>query len=190
MGCGRAEIETEPDHSAHSMAVAPEADTAMDDHMSLYQIESTWTDQWGESRPLRSLQGKPQVVAMTYTSCQVACPVIVADLRRIESSLDSLNSDAGILILSLDPDRDTPEQMAAYVKKQGLSDRWTLMTAPDDQVRELAALLGVRYRRLQDGEYTHSNIISVLDERGVLVHRQEGLGPDLVRSTVSFITGR
>jgi protein SCO1/2 len=178
------------DHAAHASQAPPEPVAPALGDLSLYQLESAWTDQHGQSRLLTSLGGRPQLVAMTYTSCQVSCPVIVADLKRIEAALDEHAVEAGIVLFSLDPARDTPEQLAAYAAEQGLSDRWTLLRAPDDQVREMAALLGVRYRRSEDGEYAHSNMISVLDAGGALSFQQKGLGPDLVTSTIDFMTGR
>ncbi len=186
------EMEAMPgvDHSVHAAQPAPEPGQPALGDLSLYQLESAWTDQNGQSRSLVSLAGQPQLVAMTYTSCQVSCPVIVADLKRIEAALDQKSVAAGIVLFSLDPTRDTPEKLAAYALEQGLSSRWTLLRAPDDQVREMAALLGVRYIRSQDGEYAHSNMISVLDEEGALAFQQKGLGPDLVTSTVDFLTGR
>ena len=184
------EAMPEMDHSAHAAQPVPEPGEPTLGDLSLYQLESLWTDQNGQSRSLASLAGQPQLVAMTYTSCQVSCPVIVADLKRIEAALDRESIEAGITLFSLDPTRDTPEKLAAYAAEQGLSSRWTLLRAPDDQVREMAALLGVRYIRSQDGEYAHSNMISVLDEGGALAFQQKGLGPDLVTSTVAFITGQ
>ena len=53
---------------------------------------------------------------------------------------------------------------------------WTLMTGSDDQVLELAALLGVKYKRISDLDYSHSNIITVLNREGEIRHQQTGLG--------------
>lgn len=39
-------------------------------------------------------------------------------------------------------------------------------------------MLGVQYRQTEPGEWVHSNLISVLDRDGVVVHRQVGLGTD------------
>lgn len=177
-------------HASHAAEPAPApAEPAIGD-LSLYQLDAPWTDHAGASRTLESLAGEPVLVAMTYTLCQVSCPVILADLRRIESSLDAEGLEARIVLLSLDPDRDRPEQLAAYHQDKELSSRWTLFRAPDDQVREMAALLGVSYRRTPDGEVAHSNLISVLDAGGVLVHQQRGLGPGLAQGTIDFLTSQ
>ena len=52
------------------------------------------------------------------------------------------------------------------------------MNGSAGQIRELAALLGVKYRADGDGEFAHSNIITVLDEKGEIAHRRTGIGGD------------
>jgi protein SCO1/2 len=58
--------------------------------------------------------------------------------------------------------------------------RWSLLATDEDGVRELAAVLGVKYRPEAGGEMAHSSIIFLIDAEGVIRHRQEGLnqGPD------------
>lgn len=176
-------------HESHEMEASPEVASEHASHgaipapvqpalgeLSLYQLDTPWTDHAGNLTELRSLAGQPVLAAMTYTLCQVSCPVILADLKRIESELIEAGVDFRIVLFSLDPKRDTPEQLSTFRSEKRLSDRWVLLTAPDDQVREMAALLGVSYQRKADGEVSHSNIISVLDATGALAHQQLGLG--------------
>ena len=54
---------------------------------SLYNLDSTWTNQDGESVALDSLAGKPVVAAMGYTTCKDICPAIVANMMSIEKHL-------------------------------------------------------------------------------------------------------
>src|SRR5664280_1299995 len=54
---------------------------------SIYQSESTWTTDAGKELALRSLAGRPQVVAMFFANCQYTCPLIVNDMKRIEAEL-------------------------------------------------------------------------------------------------------
>jgi protein SCO1/2 len=54
--------------------------------------------------------------------------------------------------------------------------RWRLLRAPEDTVREIAAVLGIKYRRLPDGNFNHSSIITLLDPDGVVIVRAEGIG--------------
>ncbi|TXK47541.1 SCO family protein [Pontibacter qinzhouensis] len=148
--------------------------------MSLYQLSSEWQNQAGITQPLAQLKGKVQLVAMVYTHCRYACPRIIADLKRIESSLDEYKrDDVGIVLITMDPDRDTPEKLRQFASANRLDpSRWTLLTSSHDNIRELAALLNMKYKTELDGEISHANIISVLTTTGELVHQQEGLGLD------------
>ena len=147
---------------------------------SVYHARSAWTDQHGTERTLRTLEGRVQVVAMVYTSCAYACPRIMLDMKRIEAALGpDLEDDVGFVVVSIDPERDTPEKLAEFARGSRLDpERWTLLNGADGDIRELAVLLGVQYRQTAPGEWVHSNLITVLDRAGVVAHRQLGLGTD------------
>lgn len=158
--------------------------------MSLYQLESDWQNQHGQELQLQELQGKVQLVTMIYTHCSYACPRIIADLKRIEMGLEQYKrEDIGIVLVTMDPARDTPERLLQFAKSNNLDPtRWTLLTSEQDNIRELAALLNMKYKTELDGEISHSNIITVLSETGEIIHQAEGLGvePD---ETVNAIKG-
>jgi protein SCO1/2 len=145
---------------------------------SLYELPSEWRDQRGDTVRLSQLAGAVRVVAMVYTSCQATCPLIVADLKRIEAALPpDRRADVGFVLVSLDPERDTPGRLAAWAEQTRLDPaRWTLLAGGDDDVRELAATLDVRYQAQADGELAHTNGLTVLDRSGGIIHRQVGLG--------------
>ena len=145
---------------------------------SLYNLESTWRDQDGRERKISDIRGKVQVVAMMFTHCDYACPRILADLKAIESQLEP-NAQVGFLLASFDTERDQPKTLKAYAQTRGLSPRrWGLLHGSAPAVRELAATLGVKYKRMPSGAFSHSNLITVLDPGGEIIHRQEGLGAD------------
>ncbi|PKV75443.1 SCO family protein [Pontibacter ramchanderi] len=146
--------------------------------MSLYNLDSDWQNQRGEELKLQNFQGKVQLVAMVYTHCSYACPRIVADLKRIEMGLEQYKQeDIGIVLVTMDPARDTPARLLQFAESNNLNPkRWTLLTSEQDNIRELAALLNMKYKMELDGEISHSNIISVLNENGEIIHQAEGLG--------------
>ncbi len=147
---------------------------------SLYNISSEWQNQTGETLPFSQLHGKVQVVAMVYTSCQYACPRILAELKNIETALAEYSTgEIGFCIVTIDPERDTIEAYKDYAVKQSLdSDRWTFLRGSAGDILELANLLGVKYKKLYDGEFSHSNIITLLNEEGEVVYQLNGLGAD------------
>ena len=72
---------------------------------------------------------------------------------------------------------DTPGRLAEWGARTGLDPaRWTLLAGDAGAVREVAAVLGVRYQAQADGELAHTNAITVLDRAGAVVHQQVGLG--------------
>ena len=156
------------DHMSHMKASKPLSGT------SIYNLTSSWTNQDGKPVTLESLRGEPVVVAMAYTSCKDICPMIVADMVAIEDRAKQA-SITGIrfAFFSLDPAIDTPERLTAYAHDHGLDPaHWTLYHGDDKAVRELAAALGVRYRRDASGGFDHSAIITILDADGTIVAQQ------------------
>jgi protein SCO1/2 len=146
---------------------------------SVYHATSVWTDQTGAERTLVSLAGRPVVLAMLYTSCAVACPRLMMDMKRIEGELGRRADDVRFVVVSIDPERDTPERLAEFAAGSRLDPaHWTLLHGDEGDILELAAMLGVQYRRTAPGEWVHSNLITVLDAEGVVAHRQLGLGTD------------
>jgi protein SCO1/2 len=155
---------------------------------SLYQVESTWTTDTQKQMKLGDLAGRPQVVAMFFANCQYACPIIVNDMRRIEAALPpERRDDVGFTLVSFDSKRDTPATLAAYRQIRRLpANRWTLLHGEPDEVLELAALLGVRYKEDAQGQFAHSNVITILNAQGEIVHQQVGLNQD-IRETVRVL---
>lgn len=143
---------------------------------SLYQVESKWATDAGKEIKFGDLAGKPQVVLMFFSHCTTACPILVYDLRRIESSLTpDERSRIGFTLVSFDSERDTPAVLAQYRKALNLGSDWTLLNGKPDDVLELAALLGVQYKQNADGQFAHSNAITLLNAQGEIVFQQTGL---------------
>lgn len=144
---------------------------------SLYHLAAVWRDQDGRSLQLRELQGDVQVVAMIFTHCPMACPAIVANLKAIERALPlRLRPDTRFLLVSMDHLRDLPPVLQHFARQKELDlQRWRLLHGSADAVRELAAAIGFRYAQVDGGDFSHSNLIVVLDRFGRPVFRLEGL---------------
>ena len=147
---------------------------------SLYQVESKWTTDGRKQIELGNLAGKPQVVLMFFSHCTTACPILLNDLKRLSAALTpEQRARVGFTMVSFDTARDTPAALAEYRRAWNLpADNWTLLSGSADDVLELAALLGVKYKQDADGQFAHSNVITVLDANGEIVHQQTGLDSD------------
>jgi protein SCO1/2 len=148
---------------------------------SLYQVDSTWLDDNGRDIKLSTLRGRVQIVTMFYARCQVACPILVHDMKRVEAALSpDLRAQTGFTLLSMDSERDTPGALRAWRKQHDLpSDRWTLVNGKPDDVQEMAALLGVKFKKDALGQFSHSNLITVLDPNGEIVFQYSGLNQEI-----------
>lgn len=145
---------------------------------SVYQLPLQLTDQHGKSWNWSARRGKPQVVAMFYTTCQYICPLIIDSGKAVEHALTPAERGRiGILLISMDPARDTPAALMSVVEKRALdSARWTLASPKASEVRSVAGVLGVRYRQLADGEFNHTSALVLLDADGRVLARTEQVG--------------
>ena len=159
---------------------------------SLYLLDSKWTSDVGRTVTLPVLRGRPQIVAMFFTHCEYACPILVNDLRRLEAALPAAVRDkVDFLLVSFDTKRDTPEVLGAFRKKEKLPvASWTLLRSTEDNVRELAALLGISYAPDARGQFAHSNVITVLNAEGEVAFQQPGLNaaPDALVTAIARLT--
>jgi protein SCO1/2 len=97
-------------------------------------------------------------------------------MKMIRDSLpDSFKKKVGGLLVSFDPDRDTPGQMRLFAKQRQLDNQWELLQGSADQVRELSMALNVRYQKLSGGNFSHSGNIFILDQTGNIVQAVDGL---------------
>lgn len=146
---------------------------------SIYQLGDTFTDQNAKVFELKEGRGNVQIVSMFYSSCPYACPLILDSVLGLEHALSAQQrAQLSILMVSFDTKRDTPEALAALAAKRKLDmARWRLAGADALSVRKLAALLGVRYRQLENGEFNHSSQLILLDRQGRILARTEQMTP-------------
>ena len=155
---------------------------------SLYDLDSNWIDQNG--RPFKWRDGTVQwtVVSMVYTSCQSSCPLITQKMQALDRKLPAdLSGRVRFLLFSFDPKRDTPSVLKTFATKRHLDlSRWTLLTASEEDARALATALDFRFKSLANGEYSHSNQITLINDQGNIVMQTSDLqtAPQLLMDRV------
>jgi protein SCO1/2 len=162
-------------HAHHDMG-GMKADAPLSGR-SVFQLEGAWNDQEGQGFTLSQLRGKPTVVVMFYGTCLHVCPILVRDAQRVEEALTpDERAKLQVLLVTVDPARDSPEQLKKYALDKGLDPtRWHLLRGDEAQTRELAAVLGVKYRLHTNGDISHSNLVTLLNAEGEVAHQTEGL---------------
>ena len=145
---------------------------------SLYQLPDTFQTQDNKKVTLSSFSGKPTIVGMIFTHCTYACPRLTSDMKAIEEKLNSENGRVNYLLVSFDSERDLPDQLKKFANTYSLNKNWTLLHGSESAVRTLSVLLNVQFQKDAEGNFSHSNIISVLDKNGVLAFQKEGIDAD------------
>lgn len=161
---------------AHQNHNAMEAKEINDDH-SLFHLDAVWTDHRDQRIQLRDFQGQPIVITMFYGNCTQVCPILIRDANRIYNAVDATFRDQlKVLAVTFDPENDTAEVLRNYAIEKELNiPQWHFVTGSSSSIRELAMMLGVQYTQKSDGHFAHSNLVTVLDGEGNIVHRLEGL---------------
>ena len=159
---------------------------------SIYALDVSLHDEHGKAIGLDVYRGHPVVVSMFYGSCPVACPLIVSHVLEVQSRLSpAARDDLRVLLVSFDPARDTPAALTAIAKERGLDlARWTLATGSDDDVRQVAAVLGVSYRAVPGGGFAHDSVITVLDRDGRPVARDDDPSADVGPLAIAVAASR
>jgi protein SCO1/2 len=157
---------------------------------SVFNITDNWTAADGKTFQLSKLGGKPTVVAMIYTSCQYVCPLTVQNIKRIERSLNAAQAGkVNFALFSFDPQRDTPAKLTEFAKLHAItSPSWTLAQGSESAVRKLAVTLGIKYKKVQSGDYEHDATISILDSNGVVKFQADAMNKNIDGATDALKT--
>ena len=145
---------------------------------SIYQLDLPLTDSNGRTADWDQLRGKPRLVSMFYTSCQYICPLIVESGKAVERQLTpAQRAKLGVALISMDPARDAPAALRKVATDRKIDGgRWLLASPRQADVRQVAAVLGIRYRQLADGEFNHTSALVLVDANGRILARTETLG--------------
>ena len=145
---------------------------------SIFTIADTFQTQHNNNITLSSFAGKPTVVGMIFTNCGYACPRLTSDMKNIANKLKDNKRKVNFVLISFDTERDTPAQLQKFAKQMELDSNWILLHGSEQVVRTLSVLLNVQFEKDADGNFSHSNLISVLDKDGILNFQKEGLEAD------------
>ena len=145
---------------------------------SVYQFDATLTNQDGQAQPFAARRGQVQLVSMIYTSCTMVCPMIVDTMKLTRQAVAEPGRDKlALLAVSFDPARDSVDALHRYATARKLDLRyWTLARPEPQDARPLAALFGLQYRQLPDGDFNHSSELILLDADGRIAARTTIIG--------------
>jgi protein SCO1/2 len=144
---------------------APQSATELPEPRPLADV--AFVDKTGRTVHFADLEGEFTLLFFGFTNCPDVCPLTLSLLAQVRADIASRAPQATprVLFVSVDPSRDTPEKIAAYLN--GFDSAFEGVTASDAELAPLLAMLGVAVEKHEHGganyNVVHNSAIYVLD---------------------------
>lgn len=125
-------------HHAHHNMVAKGAAAGYKVSTARYTIPNvTLVSSTGAPVHLRALlqEPKPVLLQFVYTTCTTICPVLSATFAQAQARLAQQHVDYRMVSISIDPEYDTPQKLAAYAQRFNAGPQWTLLTGKASDIQ-------------------------------------------------------
>ncbi|WP_421954371.1 SCO family protein [Polaromonas sp.] len=156
-----------------------------------YAKDFSLTDQNGQLRSVKDFAGKVVVVFFGFTQCPDVCPTSMAELASIKKELGADGDKLQAVFITVDPERDTPELLKAYM---GNFDPTFLALRPTmEQLPQVAKDFKIYYKKVEGktpGSYSmdHSAGSYVYDTKGrVRLYSRYGNGTEGLTSDIRLL---
>ena len=136
----------------------------------------TLIDHNGNAVTQDSYIGKALLIYFGYTYCPDICPMT---LQIVNDALNQLTEDERShvqpILISVDPERDTPESLSLYVTAPGFPSDLVGLTGSQEQIRNVTSAYKVYYARVDDGDslsdylVDHFTMLFLMDKKGKFV---------------------
>lgn len=128
------------------------------------------TDHTGAAVTEADFAGAPAMVFFGFTYCPDVCPMTLVTLEQAYSRLPDGVAPPKTVLISVDPERDTPEALASYISTGAFPDDITGLTGSTEAIRAAADAFVADYQRIETPEslatYTmdHTSLLYLMDD--------------------------
>ena len=140
--CGGGDAPAEPAPAMEILAAeAPNARDLLAAGHTLDVPSFSLTDQTGAPFGSAQLDGHIWLANLTSTRCDDVCPDVTAELHAVQEELQgsAIWDDVRLVSVSVDPEHDTPQILAAYADEaEADQDHWKFLTGRPNQIRQLS----------------------------------------------------
>ncbi len=128
---------------------------------------------------LSLLRGRSVLVTFAFAHCRTVCPLVVREALAAQAAAPE--SAPAVVVITLDPWRDTPSRLASIARHWGLGeDAWVLSGSMEEVNRSLDRWGIARSRGMRDGDIVHAPVTYLVDRRGIITHRTGGSAEALI----------
>ena len=125
-------------------------------HGDPIKLSGTWIDQNGKEFSENRLKGRVTLMTLAYSTCRTLCPMIGARVKKLDDALAKHGHQTKIVLISIDPENETPESLSAWMKSRGvLKDHWSFIKGTPESTLGLAKQL--RSEKLKMGFSDHAS---------------------------------
>lgn len=148
--------------SAHRFGKSPDGPLPVLWPVPSYRL----VDQDGKTRTPADLRGSVWIADFIFTSCKSVCPVLSAKMVQVQQAIP--DPRLKFVSFSVDPERDTPEALRAYLKRWAPDEtRWTLLANTAASLAKLSKGMKTFVERQPDPDATiHSSEMFLVDGEG------------------------
>jgi len=145
IGLGSLAAADEDPHAAHRKQALEANYRVTSQALELPKV--TLVDAFGQSVELARLIGDRHntLVSFIFTSCAGICPMITANMARAVPALNAIDADYQIVLITVDPEYDTPARLAEYGNRFRTGSEIRFLTGASDDVFEVLRTLDVLY---------------------------------------------
>jgi protein SCO1 len=163
VGCGSSGSDTSVSTSASRLHGTPTSPPYPAPTMRLRNYN-------GQEVDLKSFRGKAVLVTFIYTHCPDICPIIIGNLHTAQNELGAEAKQLQIVAVSVDPKRDTPRTVKAFLKKHQMTGRMDYLIGSRPQLERTwkAWGIGAQVSKKSPEQVEHSAYVFGIDAGGMV----------------------
>ncbi len=149
------------------------------------------TDHTGKPRALADFRGRVVVMFFGFTHCPDVCPTTLAELAVVVKKLGTDGDRVQVLLVTVDPERDTPEVLSQYVT--AFNPRFLALRGTAEETARVAKEFKIIYQKVagaRPDSYTmdHSAGTYIFDTQGRLrLYVSYGQGPEILAHDIALL---
>lgn len=120
-------------------------------------------------------KGRVVLLTFAYTSCPDVCPIMFGRFLELQKEFsEALGEEIELVFITVDPEVDTPEHLAAHVKAMG--GRWYYLTESLDVMEQVWDVFNLHVEK-EGNLVSHTNLAFLIDDQGLVRVQYLGLPP-------------
>lgn len=117
-----------------------------------------------------SMKGKVWIANFFFSNCPSICPPMTSQMKRLNILTNDINKYLQFMSFSIDPTRDNPTRLRAYIKENGIEAyNWYFFTGDEAKTHRLGVdnfLVHAASSNLAPGGFAHSDGLVLVDREG------------------------